>query len=172
MAGKGFILKRSLVLGVMSCALAGCSPGGKGPVSFQSPVDWKVEWKKNGRVDLYALTTPTAGQGLLMFSQWPPPNRPEEIPSLVERLADQFKQQARMSSAFQLASEEYNIEPIAGAHCQGNYATFRVSSGPADILQAMFLMNIDGQLWSGQFTGTTDTWAQAVAVLQSTRRIR
>ncbi len=161
-----------MVLAVMGFILAGCSPGGEGPVSFQSPADWKVEWKKNGKIDSCALTTPTAGQGLLMFAPWPPRNRPEEIPSLVEKLANQFKRQAGMSSGFQLASDEYNIVPFSGAHCQGRYATFRINSGPADILQAMFLMDIDGQLWSGQFTGTTESWTQALSVLKSIRRIR
>jgi hypothetical protein len=152
--------------------LTGCSPEGRGPISFQSPADWKVEWKKRGPVDSYALTTPAAGQGLLMFTRWPPPNRPEEIPSLVEKLADQFRRQATVSSDVQLASDEYNIVPFSGAHCRGNYATFRINSGPADILQAMFLMDIDGQMWSGQFTGSTESWTQALCVLKSIQRIR
>jgi hypothetical protein len=106
-------------------ALLGCSPASKGPLSFQLPTGWKVEHQTPAGLHFYSVTAGTADEGLLMFSQWPPPSRPEEIPGLVQKLADGFLDQAKQSSEFKLASHEYRVEQFTGSQCQGSYAVFR-----------------------------------------------
>jgi hypothetical protein len=150
--------------------LVGCSPTGKGPLSFQSPADWKVEHKAPGGLDFYTVTGKTPDEGLLMFSQWPPPSRAEDIPALVQKLADGFREQAKKSSEFTLASEDYRVEQFAGEHCQGSYAAFQITSGGSNTVQAMFMMSVDGRVWNGQFTGPSDAWKQALVVLKSIKK--
>ena len=95
---------------------------------------------------------------------------PHGIGGFPAHIGIHFIEQAKRSSAFTLASEDYHIEPFSGAHCEGSYARFRIRSGSADIIQVMFLMSVDGKLWNGQFTGTTESWTQALTVLKSIGR--
>ncbi len=150
--------------------LVGCSPKGKGPLSFQLPADWKAEHKTSGGLDFYTVTAKTPDEGLLMFSQWPPPSRPEDIPALVQKLADGFREQAKKSSGFTLASEDYKFEKFAGEHCQGSYAVFQIPSGGKNTVQAIFMMSVDGRVWNGQFTGPSDAWKQVLVVLKSIKK--
>lgn len=150
--------------------LGGCSPAGKELLSFQSPTDWTVEHQTPGGLDFYTVTASTPDEGLLMFSKWPPPSKPEDIPTLVQQLADGFLKEAKNLSEFTLASEEYDIEQFAGEQCQGSYATFQISSGGTNTLQAMFMMSVDGKIWNGQFTGAPDAWKQAITVLKSVKQ--
>ena len=156
-----------LVAGLM---LVGCSRAGSGPLSFQSPKGWKVEYKTPGGLDFYTVTGKTPDEGLLMFSQWPPPSKPEDIPALVQKLADGFREQAKKSSEFTLTSAQYRVEEFVGTHCQGSYATFYVTSRGANTVQAMFMMSVGGRVWNGQFTGPVDAWKQALTVLKSIKK--
>ena len=105
-----------------------------------------------------------------MFSQWPPPSKPEDIPTLVQQLADGFLKEAKKSSEFTLTSEEYRIEQFAGEQCRGSYATFQTSIGGTNALQTMFMMSVDGEIWNGQFNGPSDAWRQALTVLRSIKK--
>ena len=149
---------------VLTLALmfVGCSPTSKGPLSFQLPSGWKVEHQTPGNLHFYGVTAGTPDGGLLMFSQWPPPSRPEEIPALVQQLADGFLKT--------LASHEYRVEQFAGSQCQGSYAVFQIGSGGTNLLQTMFMMSVDGRVWNGQFTGPSNAWIQAIGVLKSVKK--
>src|SRR5262245_3993076 len=118
-----------------------CSPTSKGPLSFQSPAGWKVEHQTPGSLDFYTVMAGTPGGGLLMFSQWPPASRPEEIPALVQKLADGFLDQAKKASEFTLTTHEYRVEQFTGSQCQGSYAVFQTSSGGTIVMQTMFMMS-------------------------------
>lgn len=148
----------------------GCSPTSKGPLSFQSPAGWKVEHQTPGGLHFYSMTAGTPDGGLLMFSQWPPPSRPEEIPALVQKLADGFLDQAKKSSEFTLATHEYHVEQFTGSQCQGSYAVFQTSSGGTNVLQTMFMMSVGDRVWNGQFTGPSNAWVQAIGVLKSVKK--
>ncbi len=152
---------------VVMLMVVGCSKTGRGPLSFQFPTDWKVEHKTPGGRDFYTVTGKTPGKGLLMFSQWPPPSSPEDIPGLVQKLADGFRERAKKSSAFALASEDHRVEQFAGEHCQGSFAVFQLGSGGTNTVQAMFMMSVGRRVWNGQFTGPPDAWKQAITVLKS-----
>jgi hypothetical protein len=44
------------------------------------------------------------------------------------------------------------------------------SRGGANILQAVFVMEVDGRIWNGQFTGPPDAWKQALTVLKDLKK--
>ena len=135
-----------------SFMLVGCSPAGKGPLSFQSPAYWTVEHTAPGGLDFYTVTARAPGGGLLILSRWPPPSRHEDIPNLVRQLADGFLKEAKKSSEFRLGSEEYRFGQFVGQHSQGSYATFQVAtSSGTNTLQVMFMMSAGGSIWNGQF---------------------
>ncbi len=147
-------------------------PTEKGTLAIQPPAGWNLEHRTaGGLVDFYALKTGSGEvEGLLMFSKWPPPNRTEEIPGIVRKLADGFLEEAKKSAEFTLSSEKYEIEQFAGDHCQGSYVTFQTASGGTDALQAMFMMSVDGEMWSGQFTGKPDHWTVALGLLKALKK--
>lgn len=108
----------------MGFILAGCSPTGKGPLTFQPPAGWKVERQTLGGLHFYSLTANSPDGGLLMFSQWPPPSKPEDIPTILKQIADGFLKESKKPSGLTLANEQYHIEQFAGEQCQGSYAAF------------------------------------------------
>jgi len=152
---------------VFTLFFVGCTPTNKGPLSFQLPAGWKAKHQTPGGLHFYTVTAGTPGGGLLMFSQWPSPSRPEEIPGLVQKLADGFLDQVKKSPEFTLVTHEYRVEQFTGSQCQGSYATFETSSSGTNVLQAMFLLSVDGKVWNGQFTGSSNTWFRAIGVLKS-----
>ena len=105
-----------------------------------------------------------------MFSKWPPPSRPEDIPALVRKLADGFVKEARKSSGLNLTSEKYDIEEFTGDHCKGSCAAFEFKSGDTNRVQALFVMSVDGQTWNGQFTGKPDDWRDALKLLKTVKK--
>jgi hypothetical protein len=166
MLGVGYFVRSVLLLAFV---FVGCSRSADGPLSFQAPKDWKVQHQLASGLDFYALTASSPEGGLLMFSRWPPLNKPEDIPVLVRKLGDGFREQASKSSGVTSANAEYRVEEFAGKHCQGSSAVFKLS-GSNNFMQAMFIMSVDGILWNGQFTGSSDAWKQALSVLKSIRR--
>ena len=85
------------------------------------PPGWKLQYNgstANG-TDNYVLTLSKPGSGVFLFSRWPPPSKPEDIPSLVREQADRFVQ--RESNGFALDSEKYQVEPFTGDHCSGAF---------------------------------------------------
>src|SRR5579862_5233136 len=134
----------------IAIALAGCSSS-KDPLSLQVPTGWTIEHSRPGGLHFYTMTPGSPQSGLLMFSQWPPPSRPEDIPKLVQQLADGFLKEAHNSSELKLVTEEYRVEQFAGPQCHGSYAAFQTSYGGTNVLQTMFIMSVDDKIWNGQF---------------------
>ncbi len=147
--------------------IVGCSRTVTGPLSFQPPTDWNVKHDALAGLDFYTVTAKTPGEGLLMFSRWVPPSRPDEVPALVQKLADGFREQAKKSSEFALVSNEYRVERFAGEYCQGNFALFQTASGGTNTVVVMFMMSVDGKVWNGQFTGSPDAWTRALTAIKS-----
>lgn len=104
-----------------------------------------------------------------MLSQWPPPTRPEEIPKVVQKLADSFLMQAKVTG-INVTSSKYRVENFNGAEGQGGYVGFQTSYAGKNTLQTMFLMSVSNRVWNGQFMGTSNGWAQALTILKSVRK--
>ncbi len=106
-----------------------------------------------------------------MFSQWRAPSTPEEIPALVQKLADGFPEFAsKASSQVTVAGDKNRVEQFAGQHCQGSYVIFQISKDGTQSLHTIFMMSVDGVVWNGQFIGPQEAWEQALAVLKSVRK--
>jgi hypothetical protein len=161
---------RTLLPAILALVLVGCSPTIKGPLSFQPPQDWKVA--KESDPNFYSVTAKNPDEGLLMLSEWPLSARADEMPALVQQLADGFPKKASTSPEFTLSSQEHRVESFSGEQCQGSYATFQATSTASgkNILLAMFMVSVDGKIWNGQFTGTPDAWKQALNVLKGIKR--
>lgn len=143
---------------ILTLILFGCSQSSKDPLTFLSPDGWKVEHKTPGDFHFYSLRAGPPGGGLLMFSQWPVPSRPEDIPTLVRQWADD------------LPSHEYQVEQFTGEQSQGSYVVFQIGSSASNLMQSIFFLSVDGSIWNGQFTGPSNEWAQALIVLKSIRQ--
>jgi hypothetical protein len=101
-----------------------------------------------------------------MLSTWPPPSKPEEIPTLVRRLADGFAAQAKSASDFQVDSN-YALQEFNTPACIGSYAVFNAREHGTNFVQALFMVGLQGKVWSGQFTGSQLSWEQALSMLQT-----
>jgi hypothetical protein len=151
--------------------LVGCSSASRGPLLFESPTGWKVKYTSSGDFPLYNVTASTPDEGVMMFYQCPSPSKPEDIPILIHQLADGFLKKANGHSEFTLASKDYRVEQIAGEDCQGSYVTFQATTSSGKrTLSAMFVINLNGKIWCGQFTGTPDAWKQAITVVMSIKK--
>jgi len=140
-------------------------PQSEGPLRVSPlPAGWKFEYDNTKGIDFYSAMPQPEGSGVLMFSRWPPPSKPEDIPALVRQIADGFLENAKKSPGVALTSEKYDLKQFVGDHCQGNYAVFQLRNAG---VQAMFMMSVNGQTWSGQFTGTPDDWQKALELLKT-----
>ena len=165
-------MMRCLLVVLMFLALSRgvVAAGAEGPLEMAVPAGWRVEYKADNGVDFYSVTPPSAGAGLLMFFKWPPPTKPEEIPGLVQKLADGFVKATKRSGTYTLTSKSYEVEPLAGEHCTGNHAAFLLKSGENDLVQGMFIVSVDGQVWNGQFTGQPENWLETIKLLKTIKR--
>ncbi len=89
------------------------------------------------------------------------------MPGLVQTLADELIKQAKKSSELTLVGEGYRVEPFSGQDCQGSYATLHFSQGTRSSVQVVFVMQINGRIWNGQFSGLPEAWEQALTLLKS-----
>ena len=146
----------------------GCSrevPAENEALVVKPPTGWHLEHQTAEGLDFYSLRTDSKDHALLMFSKWPPPSKPDEIPSIVQTLAEGFLDQAKESTEFSLVDERYEIEQFSGDHCKGSYAVFRIETADTHTVQTMFMMSVDGQIWNGQFTGPSERWIEALKLL-------
>jgi hypothetical protein len=156
-----------------SLLLVGCSrtvPVGQGPLAVEPTPGWQLQRTTTAGLEFYTLTKGSSGEGLLMFSKWPAPTKPDEIPGLLHKLADGFVEQAKKTTKFELSSDLYEIKEFAGAQCSGNYATFRFKSPNTNAIQTLFMMSVDEEVWNGQFTGKPEQWPQTLKLLMSIKR--
>jgi len=162
-----YILPVMMLLGALHCRLAAA---GDGPLELTIPQGWTLEYKGEKGVDFYSLTPPSAGSGLFMLFKRPVPTRPAEIPGLVKKLADGFVKAAAKGGKYKLTSKKYEVESVSGEHCRGNHAAFWIKSGKDDLVQGIFMVSVDGQIWNGQFTGQSEHWLAALKTLKSLKK--
>jgi len=155
---------------MLLAALHGQSAAADGPLEMVVPEGWTLEYKGENGVDFYSLTPPSAGSGLLMFFKWPAPTQPREIPMLVKKLADGFVKASAKGGKYKLTNKKYEIEKLSGEHCVGNHTAFWIKSGKDDMLQGIFMVSVDGQVWNGQFTGQSEHWLTSLKLLKTLKK--
>ena len=112
-----------------------------------------------------------------MLYKWPPPTKADEFSTVLRQMADRFVETVRSgkfnensNERLDLLSEQYVVEDIGGTH-NGKFVAFNTSSGNQTFVQSMFLVSINAQTWSGQFTGTPENWTNALNVLRTAQPI-
>lgn len=156
----------SIVIG-MATAILAAGAEVKQALAVETPQGWKVEFKGDERLQFYTVTRKEGDMALLMFSRSPVPGNVAQIPERVEALAKGFVTTAKESKDFTLEKEEYVLEKIEGEAFSGQFVVFQIKGG---ILQAMFMVGDEGGIWSGQFTGTKERWAEALEILKKLKK--
>jgi hypothetical protein len=147
----------------LSAALLSLGAEVKQALAVEMPPGWELKYNGEKGLQFYTLTRKEGDTALLMFSRWPAAGNSAQIPELMETLAEGFLAQAKKSDAFKLESTEYKIEEIKGGPLSGQYVKFSIRGG---IVQNMFMVGDNEGIWNGQFTGTAERWADALAILK------
>ena len=145
---------------------SGCSQRDNNSLSFQLLPGWKLDHETATGLHFYTLSGNPPSEGSFMLSEWPPPTRPEEIPTVVQGLADSYIKQAPRSGIV-LANRDYRIENFNGTDGQGSFALFQINNNGTNITQTWFMLSIGGRVWNGQFLGSSNGWGQALTMLKT-----
>lgn len=152
---------------ISSAALPLLAEEAKQALIVEAPATWKVEFKGDKGMQFYTVTRKEGDTALLMFSRWPVPGNVKQIPEQIEALAKGFAGAANDGKAFKLKTDKYKIEEIAGTTFSGKFVKFEIEGG---ISQTMFMIGDDEGIWNGQFTGTAERWAEALAILKALKK--
>lgn len=164
---------RNLIV-LITLFAVGCSEftrSPSGPLKYSAPLGWKVKYDGKKGVGFYSATPAEPGFNLLMFSKWPFSSESVDISTFVGKLAEEFRSSiAKFPYTF--TNSQPQIEQLAGASCSGRYVVFQFKMGEKEILQAMFMLNVEGEIWNGQFTGSPQDWTRSLELLKSLERVR
>ena len=133
----------------------------------EAPATWKVEFKGDKGMQFYTVTRKEGDTALLMFSRWPAPGNVKQIPEQIEAMAKGFVGMAKDNKDIKFKTEIYKIEEIAGDTFSGSFVQFEIEGG---VTQTMFMIGDAEGIWNGQFTGTKEQWAEAVAILKKLKK--
>ena len=139
----------------------------KQALMVDAPATWKVEFKGDKGMQFYTVKRREGDTALLMFSRSPVPGNVKQIPEQIETLAKSFAGLAKDSKDFKLKTDKYKIEEIAGDTFSGSFVRFEIEGG---FTQTMFMIGDAEEIWNGQFTGTKERWAEALAILKSLKK--
>ena len=133
----------------------------------EAPATWKVEFKGDKGIQFYTVTRKEGETALLMFSRWPAPGNVKQIPEQIEAMAKGFVGLAKDNKDIKLKTEKYKVEEIAGDTFSGSFVQFEIEGG---VTQTMFMIGDAEGIWSGQFTGTKEQWAEALSILKKLKK--
>lgn len=136
-------------------------------IVVDAPKTWKVEFKGDKGMQVYTLTRKGNDAALLMFSRWPAPGTVKQIPEQIEALAEGFIEIAKDQKGLNLKGDQYKIEKIDGETFSGSFVKFEIEGG---ITQTMFMIGYKEGIWNGQFTGTKEQWAEALAIVKKLKK--
>ena len=91
----------------------------------------------------------------------------KQIPEQIEALAEGFIEIAKDQKGLNLKSDQYKIEKIDGETFSGSFVKFEIEGG---ITQTMFMIGYKEGIWNGQFTGTKEQWAEALAIVKKLKK--
>lgn len=133
----------------------------------EAPATWKVKFKGDKGMQFYTVTRTEGDMALLMFSRSPGSGNVNQIPEQIESLAKGFAGMAKDSKNFKLKTDKYMVEEIVGDTFSGRFVQFEIEGG---VTQTMFMIGDTEGIWNGQFTGTKERWAEALAILKSLKK--
>ena len=134
---------------------------------LETPEDWKVNFEGEKGIQFYTVTLKEDPSTILMLSRWPVRSTAQEIPELVNTLGEAFLDQAKENKDFELKTEKYKVKEIKGDNFFGNYVKFKIKGG---IIQTMFMIGKEKDLWNGQFTGTEKQWTEALSIIKKIKK--
>jgi hypothetical protein len=137
------------------------------PLIVKTPETWKVEVKEVANMQFYTITPKEQDSALLMLSPWSVAGTAKEIPDLVGSLRDAFLEQVKGNKQLEITSTKHPLKNIDGDTFSGNFVKFEIKGG---IVQTMFMIGKDKEIWNGQFTGTEKQWTEALAILEKIKK--
>ena len=156
-----------LLVAAVGCSKmsSGGGPGGDGPLRVRLPQSWKLDYQVQKGLDLYVLNS--AEQGMMMFSPWEENTRSEEMASVVRQSAQNVVDSMSDTGALRLASKEIKVEGFTGKYFSGQYVSLAGVKGTDKVILAIFMFSDGFTVWGGQFTGKTNEWPDALAMLKT-----
>jgi hypothetical protein len=161
------IFKTSLIL--LLFFLASCS--NDTPLTFDLPQNWVVDYNKLVKLDFHTFSVKDSNESVLMLSRWPPSTTAKEIPILVRELAESFASTAKDNPELGSINVDYKFDGFKNENCSGSYAVFEFEEDSNRYVQTMFMLDVEGDAWNGQFTGSFERWELALQILQSIKRL-
>lgn len=139
----------------------------QGPLAVDAPIGWDVEYQGDDGIQFYTVTRKDDENALLMFNRWPVPGGREQIPGLINGMAEAFLKEAKASKEFKLETVEYEIQNLEGEAFSGRFVVFQVEGG---FVQTMFMLSDGHGIWNGQFSGSEERWDEAIGILKKLKR--
>jgi len=102
-----------------------------------------------------------------MFHRWPPPGNRDQIPFYLNQIAEGFLKKADKNKTINLEKEGFKKENIEGTGFSGESVIFTINGG---LYQKIFMLSYGDRIWSGQFSGSKERWAEAVKILKYLKR--
>jgi hypothetical protein len=136
-----------------------------------SPFDWKVPegWKLtvDEKIQFHSFMI-GGGGGVMMFSKWPAPTKPEDISKTLKEMAGKFAELVK-TKGVTLKKDEATFGEIKGVLFEGSYALFEMKV-PEDFVQTMYLVHDGkGNVFNGQFTGKATDWEKGLEMLKTAK---
>lgn len=134
---------------------------------------WNIKYNGKDGVSFYSLTSSVPGSGLLMFSKVPSQlialDEAEFLKSMAEGFQNKYKGKG---SIFTLTKDTYDITEIETPYCKGKFVAFNLRNNTLNqtIVQTVFVLRLDGELWNGQFTGHEEEWLESISMLKTLKR--
>ena len=135
------------------------------PLHITSPSAWIIKYHKEGTVDQYAVTSKANGSSLLMFSRTII-GKKVEIPKMVDALAKHFVERAKSNPQLKLKTFDFKVEQYESA-LPGAFVKFELET---EYVQTLFIFSDGTDVWTGQFTGPSASWSEALMILKNLKQ--
>jgi len=137
-----------------------------GPLLITTDEKWQVSYEGD-QVQFYTIKRTAGETALLMVHRWSAPGNADQIPTYLEQIAEGFLKEADKNPDLKLTKKGYEKQPIEGAEFSGEAVIFTVHAG---LYQTSFMVSDGDGIWSGQFTGSKELWAEAIEIIQQLQR--
>jgi hypothetical protein len=161
-----FLLSITVVF--LSFGLSALAESEAGPFQVHAATGWSVKYQGDNGVQLYSITRPPQeGFILLMFSRKPGKGNREQIAEYIDYMAKGFPERVKKNPMLKLDSERYTKEEFKGDSFSGEFVVFTFANGAK---QAMFMFGDSDEAWSGQYSGPSERWLEALEILKAIKK--